>query len=108
LIATLLFTITVEGIVVISYSIWRKKPIGPLLSAATLANLITQIFLWFLLNIFFQHYLVTLVLAEVLIWMIESIFLYLFHANEFRLQEAILLSLTMNLTSFALGWYLPI
>ena len=108
MIATLLFTITVEGIVVISYSIWRKKPVGPLLLTATLANLITQITLWLLLAIFFQHYLVTLVLAEVLIWMIESFLLYYFSANQLGFQEALAISLMMNLASFVLGWFLPI
>jgi hypothetical protein len=40
--------------------------------------------------------------------MIESFLLYHFPANQLSLQEAALLSLTMNLASFGFGWFLPI
>jgi len=108
LIAPLLFTIIVEGIVVLGYSIWRKKPLSPILFSATLANLITQSFLWLVLNVFLHYYLVVLIIAEILIWLVESFLLYRLPANQLRLQEAVFLSLNMNLASFALGWFLPI
>lgn len=97
-----------EGVVGLAYSIWRKKPLRPILITCIFANLITQSLLWIALNHFFRHYLATLLIAEVLIWMIESVLLYYFPANQLRLREAALLSLLMNLTSFAVGWFLPV
>jgi len=49
-----------------------------------------------------------LIIAEILIWLVESFLLYRLLANQLRLQEAVFLSLNMNLASFALGWFLPI
>jgi hypothetical protein len=108
LIATLLFTLTVEGVVVLGYSIWRKKPLGQLLFTSVVVNLITQSFLWIVLNLFFRQYLIVLIVAEVIIWLIESFLLYYFPANKLRFQEALSISLLMNLASFTLGWFLPI
>ena len=108
MIVTLFITILVEGAIVIGYSIWLKKTLGPILFTSILANLITQSLLWVVLNQFYQHYLITLLIAEILIWMIESVLLYYVPANWLRFTDAILLSLSMNLTSFALGWFLPI
>jgi hypothetical protein len=71
-------------------------------------NLITQSLLWIALNLFFSHYLIALLVSEILIWLIESILLYSFPANQLGFMEALFLSLSMNLTSFALGWFLPI
>jgi hypothetical protein len=107
LIVTLVITILIEGGIVAGYCIWRRKPLGPILFTSVWANLITQSFLWVVLSLFFQHYLVTLLIAEIFIWMIESFLLYRFSANQLRLQEAVLISLIMNLASFALGWFLP-
>jgi hypothetical protein len=108
LITTLFITIFTEGGIVSSYSLWRKKPLGPILLTSIVANVVTQSFLWVVLNLFFQHYLITLVIAETVVWMIESLLLYRFPANQLTLQEATLLSLSMNLTSFVLGWFLPV
>lgn len=107
MIVTLFITILVEGIIVSGYSIWRKKPLRPILFTSVVANLITQSLLWIVLNLFFQHYLITLVAAELLIWLIEGGLLYTIPANHLDLREAILLSLFMNLASFVLGWFLP-
>jgi hypothetical protein len=108
LILTLVITIFIEGIIVVSYTIWRRKPLGPILLTSIVANLITQSLLWIALSLFFQKYLVTLSVAEILIWVIESFLLYRFSANQLSLQEAVLLSLLMNTSSFALGWFMPV
>lgn len=108
LIATLLITIIVEGAIAVGYSIWRQKPIPSILLTSICMNLITQSFLWIGLNLFFQYYLLTLFVVEFLIWMVESVFLHLVPANRLRLTEAFLLSLSMNLTSLVLGWFLPL
>lgn len=101
-------TIIIEGVVALAYSIWRKKPLGPILITSIFANLITQYLLWFVLNLFFQHYLISLVIAEILIWIIESAMLYYIPANQLRLQEATFFGLLMNLASFTIGWFLPV
>jgi hypothetical protein len=108
LIVTLFLTILVEGIVARWYAIWRGKPLGPLLFTSFVANLITQSLLWIGLNLFFQHYFSTLLIGEFFIWMIESVLLYYVPANRLLFTEALFLSLTMNLVSFALGWFLPV
>ena len=108
MIATLAITILVESTVVASYAIWRKKPFYHLLFSSICANLLTQVFLWIALNLFPQAYLITLFVAEVCIWGIEAFALYLYRDNRLTLHEAMLLSLAMNLTSFSIGWLLPV
>ena len=108
MIFTLLVTIIVEAVVVMGYSLWGRKLLLPILLTTILANLITQSLLWIVLNLFFQHYLVSLYSAEILIWIIESLLLYRIPANQLYLREAAILSLSMNLASFAFGWFLPI
>jgi hypothetical protein len=108
LIVTFLITVTVEGFVVVGYSLWRKRPFLPLLLSSIFINLVTQSFLWVLLHLFFRHYLITLLIAEFLIWFMESIFLYYLPANRLHGTESILISLGMNLASFGAGWFLPI
>jgi hypothetical protein len=108
LILTLLFTLLIEGIVATGYSVWRHKPLASILFTSVVGNLITQSFLWIALSLFFRHYLVTLLAAEVLIWIAESILLYCVRANRLGFADSSFLSLIMNLSSFGLGWFLPI
>ena len=107
LIPALLITIIVEGIIATGYSIWRGKPILPIVFTSVCLNLITQSLFWIVLNLSFRSYLLTLFIAELLIWMVESILLYSVSINRLRLIDAILLSLSMNLASLMLGWFLP-
>jgi hypothetical protein len=107
LIVTLIITILSEGVIISGYCIWRGKPLGPILLTSIVANLITQSFLWVILNLFFQHYLAILLIAEIFIWLFESFLLYRFPANQIGLKEAALLSLCMNMASFGFGWFLP-
>ena len=108
MIATLAITIIIEGAVVTAYAIWRKKPLYHLLFSSICANLLTQVFLWAVLSIFPQAYLISLIIAEFCIWGIEAMILYLYRPNQLTLREAILLSLVMNLASFSIGWFLPV
>ena len=104
----LLVTTLVEGAIAIIYSLWRRKPAAPIFITSLFANILTQFLLWVALNVFFQHYLATLFIAEFLIWLLEGILLFGFRFNKLSLRSALLLSLVMNLSSFALGWWLPI
>jgi hypothetical protein len=105
---TLLITVLVEGAVAIIYSIWREKPVLPILLTSVFGNLVTQSMLWIVLTLSFRHYLITLAFAEVLVWGIESLLFYGIPANDLKLKEAALLSLIMNGISLAVGWVLPV
>jgi hypothetical protein len=107
LIPTLIITVIIETAVAVGYSLWREKPIQSILYTSLCINLITQSLLWIVVNYFFQHYLIALLVSEFLIWVFESLALYVVPANQLRFIEAIILSLSMNLASFALGWFLP-
>jgi hypothetical protein len=108
LIVTLVITLLLESLILIGYSLWRKKPVKSILFTSICGNLITQSLLWIVLTLFFQDYLVTLLIAEIFIWIIEAVLLYSIRANQLRFKEAILLSLGMNGLSFAIGWHLPV
>ena len=90
------------------YSLSNKKPVQPILLTSIGGNLITQSFLWAVVNLFFQHYLIAFILSELLIWMVESALLYYIPANRLQIAGAMLLSLGMNLTSLVVGWFLPV
>jgi len=107
LILTLFITIIIESVVVIGYSLWGKKPVKPILFTSICGNLITQSLLRVMLNLFFQSYLLTLLIAEILIGVMETVLLYAIPANQLRFKEAVFLSLGMNALSFSIGWFLP-
>ena len=108
MIYSLPITIIIEGLVCLGYTIWSRKPVLFIFVTSVFANLITQSFLWVVLHIFFQHYLLTLLIAEILIWIAEGIFLYGFRVNQLSLKDSLFLSLIMNLSSFGIGLFLPI
>jgi hypothetical protein len=107
-IEALAITIPVESLVVAGYAMWRKKPRLHLQVSSLCVNLFTQLFLWGGLLIFQQHYLLTLSILEFCIWGFEAAVLHLYRYNRLNLREALLLSLMMNLTSFGIGWFLPV
>jgi hypothetical protein len=107
-IVTLPLTIFIEGIIVCGFALWRKKPIGRILAASVLANLLTQFLLWGVLNLFPGHYLITLFVMEIFIWLLESAILYYFPGTKLDRRAALSLSLGMNLASFGIGWFLPV
>ena len=108
MIVTLPITIILEGLAAIGYCRWRRKPLLPILFTSLLANLITQSLLWLLVSTFFQQYLITLLIAELFIWIVEGFLFHAVPANHLDLQHAILLSLGLNLVSFVPGLFLPV
>jgi len=106
-ITTLALTIVIESLVVSVYARWQHKAPVSLLLSAGFANLLTQTLLWSLLLLFPDHYLVVLFGAELLIWLLESLVLWLVPSNQLTRREALWLSLGMNALSFGLGWFLP-
>jgi hypothetical protein len=108
LITTLLITIGVESTIVLGYCVWRGKPTRSILLTSICANVLTQSLLGSVLSVFFQYYIIALLIAEIFIWVIESLALHFIPANGLRFSEAISLSFFMNISSFALGWFLPV
>ncbi|WKZ48185.1 MAG: hypothetical protein QY306_02315 [Anaerolineales bacterium] len=105
---SLIFTILIEGTVVLGYSILAKRPASPLLWASLVVNIFTQSLLWISLQLFFRYYLATLFVAEILIWLIESFLLQRLSNGKLNLRDACALSFCMNASSFGIGWFLPI
>jgi hypothetical protein len=105
---TLPITILVEGCVVLLYCALQKRPAGKLLLASLFVNVVTQGMLWLALWIFFQQYIVTLLVSEVLIWLVEGILFYYLTGKQLTLWTVLLLSLCMNAVSFGVGWFLPV
>ncbi|MGD0610412.1 MAG: hypothetical protein ABSB41_02775 [Anaerolineales bacterium] len=108
MIATLLITILIEGLVCAGYAFRYKKPLRPILVTCLFANLFTQPLLWLVLETLFVHYLAALLAAELAIVGIEAMLLYVVPNNRLRWQDALILSLAMNLASFFAGWFLPV
>ena len=108
MIGTLFVTLVIESAVVLGYALWRRKSFQPIFVTSICGNVITQSFLWIVLRIFFRSYLLTLLVAETLIWIGEGFLLYFISLNKLNFKEAMSLSLTMNLLSFGVGWFLPI
>jgi len=74
------------------------------LLVTTLANIATQCLLWSILTRYYEHYLLALFTAEAAIWLLEALALHLCLPT----RRALTLSLLLNATSFAVGWFLPI
>ena len=108
MIFTLLITILVEGCVVLVYAALRKRPAGILLRASLIVNVLTQVSLWAALRIFYQHYLITLIVVEIIIWLVESVLMYFLARGQLSPVNAIVLSLCMNAASLGVGWLLPV
>jgi hypothetical protein len=97
-----------ESLIGVGYSVWRKKPTLSIFVTSVIANFITQVLLWLALKFLFQHYLLTLFISEILIWFIEGILLCVVSSNQLNFKEALFLSFIMNISSFAVGWLLPV
>ena len=108
MIFTLLTTLLIEGVVVLLYCVINKRTVSVLLQAGLIVNVFTQVVLWFLLQVFFHHYMITLIVVEVLIWLVEGLFLYWFPGSKLKFSQAMILSLCMNAASFGTGWFLPV
>lgn len=108
MIVTLSLTVLIEAIIACGFALWRKKPLGRILAASVVANILTQSMLWGALKLFPHAYLLTLFTMEFFIWLIESALIRYFPGTQLTWREALLLSLGMNLASFGIGWFLPV
>lgn len=106
MIVTLSLTLLIESTLVLAFAVWRRKPAGVLWLTCLAVNLLTQSLLWLALTLFFRHYWPTLLLMEIIIWLVEGLIFYRIRANRLSLREAFLLSLAANLTSFVAGLWI--
>ena len=101
-------TLLVELFFVLLYVIIKKRSILTMLTMTALANMITLPFLWMVPNFGGESYIPLFTLfAEIIIWIVESLVLYLTQRKSVRYWEMLLLSLALNGCSFILGLLLP-
>jgi hypothetical protein len=90
------------------YAVWRKHPKVLFLTVILLLNLITQPALWLTVSGFNGRYpVIVVLLAEMVVWLAESVGLYLALRKRIGFGEALLVSLVLNATSFGIGLLLP-
>ncbi len=99
----LLLAIVTEGAVLVLLARIRKKPARRLLVACGLVNVITVTALALVAGLG-SATIVTLLVAEIVIWLFEAAFLVLYPGTEVSWQEGLVFSLFMNVTSLLAGW----
>jgi hypothetical protein len=120
----LLLTMAIEGLVVVLYASLRGRSRLTLLTLVTLVNLISQPLLWILLvvadqlgspptykpiaSLMPQAPWAMVVLAEIVVWLLEAVLLYLMQRKTLSFKEALALSAILNAASFGAGLLLPL
>jgi hypothetical protein len=105
----LITTLVVELLLGTVYVLWKKRSASIILTMILLLNLVTQPVLWITLSGFSGLSPIFLIFfAEGVVWLVEAGGLYLSQRNTIRFQEALWVSLTLNVASFVVGIFLPI
>lgn len=101
-------TLAVELILALIYARLRMRSILTTLTMVAVANTVTLPIFWLGANVMSSSYsVILLVIAEILIWLVESTILFLTQRKRVRFKEMLLLGLILNLLSFLLGLILP-
>jgi hypothetical protein len=101
-------TMAIEMILGLIYAAIRKRSKLTTLTMIVLANTITLLPFWSITsNISGDFQIIFIIFAEIIIWMVESVILYLTQRKTIRFWEAALLSLILNGTSALIGLILP-
>jgi hypothetical protein len=104
----LITTLVVELILGTVYVLWKKRSASIILTVILLLNLVTQPVLWITLSGFSGMSPIYLIfLTEGVVWLVEAGGLYLSQRNTISFQEALWVSLTLNVASFVVGIFLP-
>ena len=106
--STILLSLLIEGTVTCVVTYLIRKPTFSILITICGASLFTQCLLWAILLLFPQHYLSTLFIVEILIWLIEAIILRVVPKNQLSWHEALWFSLIINGVSFGIGLFLRV
>lgn len=105
----LIITLVVELLLGTGYVLWKKRSASIILTVILLLNLITQPVLWITLSGFSRLSPIFMILfAEGVVWLAEAGGLYLSQRNSMKFQEALWVSLALNVASFVVGSLLPI
>ena len=101
-------TITVEAILGLVYAVIRNRSKLTTITMVILANMITVLPFWAVTSfISGDYHILFIIIAEILIWFVESVILYLTQRKTIRFWEAALLSLLLNGVSTLIGLFLP-
>jgi hypothetical protein len=101
-------TVTVEAILGLLYAVIRNRSKLTTITMVILANMITVLPLWAVASfISGDFHVLLIIIAEIIIWFVESVILYLTQRKTIRFWEAALLSLTLNGISTLIGIFLP-
>ncbi|RPI30538.1 MAG: hypothetical protein EHM70_13655 [Chloroflexota bacterium] len=97
-------TVAIEGVLVLVYTAWQKKPMAGLFTTVLYLNLFTHPTLELAMNSLAPNgsWLV-LLLAEVVVWLVEAGVLLLAQRKTISARHALLLSLVLNAASFLGG-----
>lgn len=101
-------TILIEAVVALVYASLRKRSRLTLLTLVTLANLLTQPALWFVLGYESGVSYGVIGIVEFFIWLVEAVILYLTQRKTLSFKEALGLSLALNVASFLIGLVLRV
>ncbi|MFC1734412.1 hypothetical protein ACFL6I_29260, partial [candidate division KSB1 bacterium] len=93
-------TIIIELIVGLFFLLIAKKPLR-ILTFVLLANLISIPLLWYLFPMLFNY--IYIVVGEIVVFVFESYFIYIFCKENLSLKLTFLLSFIINLASFTIG-----
>ena len=102
---TVALTVLLEAAVLFVYARRGDRSLDQWLTLGVAVNLLTQPLLWALAA---SELWPTLILAEVGIWLVEALLLYLPLRREATFSTMLLLSLVMNALSFGVGLLLPV
>jgi hypothetical protein len=104
----LVTTLAVELLLGTFYVVWRKRPAVLVLTVILLLNLVTQPALWLTVRGFSGQYPVLVVLfAEMIVWLVEAVGLFLAQRKRIGFGEALLVSFVLNAASFGIGLLFP-
>jgi hypothetical protein len=102
-------TALIECAAALIYAAIRKRNLAATVTFVLLANLLTIPVLLFLALIFgFNAVGFVILTAEILIWLVEAVVLFILQRRTIKFHEALLLSLGLNLLSFLTGLLLPV
>lgn len=99
--------LVIENVIALIYTKIRSRPKIETLTFVTLANMVTLPALWIAAFYIGGYEFYALLVIEVVIWIVETVILYILQRREIDLKEAALLSLLINGSSFLIGLLLP-
>ena len=105
----LLTTVIIEVLLGLGYALWRKRPLLIVLTTILLLTLATQPALWVTISALNSRYSwIAILIAELVVWLVEALGLFLVQRKSVKFTEMLLLSLALNVASFVIGLFLAL